>query len=107
MIIDLAKREPVRSDEYRAFVRSLPCCGCGVTPAGHAHHCISDRHAARKASDTACMPLCPICHSALHSGWREWEAANNTQWFHVARTIERAAQLGVLVINVEMARAAA
>jgi hypothetical protein len=104
MIRDLSKRPKTRSEPYMAWVRSLPCCGCGQTPAGEAHHCISDRYGSSKASDLHTLPLCRACHADLHAGWWEWEKQHGEQWRHVAATLERAAGLGVIVIDTKAAR---
>ena len=55
--------KPVRDRQYRMFIKSLPCCGCGnscwVDPAHTGPH----GHGT-KASDLTCIPLCRSCHDA-------------------------------------------
>lgn len=104
MIRDLTKHPKTRNEPYMAWVRSLSCCGCGQTPAGEAHHCIADRYGSSKASDLHTIPLCRGCHNELHAAWDHWERTHGPQWRHVAATIERAASLGVIVIDAKAAR---
>ena len=104
MIIDLVAVLPLIDDAYRAFVRNRPCCGCGVEPAGDAHHRISDRFAAMRVTDYHTMPLCRSCHERLHADWRLWEEMHGPQWRHVAQTLTEAIRLGVLAVNAKLAR---
>lgn len=59
-----AKR-PGMSEEHLTCVRQLPCCICGKTPAGEAHHLriASERGGAMKAPDKYTVPLCPEHHT--------------------------------------------
>jgi hypothetical protein len=59
-----------RSEPYRAYIRSLPCCVCGVQPCGVAHHesVLNDKGMGSKPGDEQCIGLCPRCHTLLHSG---------------------------------------
>lgn len=100
----LLKRPKLDSREYRNYVATLPCCGCGVHGQQVAHHCIADRHGSSKHSDLFCMSLCNDCHRLLHVNWREWEGQHGAQWLHVARTIEQAFIDGVLVIDKKLAK---
>lgn len=104
MIRDLMKLPKLRSEAYLGWVRSLPCCGCGVQGRVHAHHCIADRYGSSKHSDLACMPLCPDCHTGLHADWPAWEATHGAQWRHVFQTLDRAASMGVLVVDARAAK---
>lgn len=98
-IRDLSKRPKIVNPAYLDWVRSLPCCGCGIQGRLHAHHSIADRHSSAKHSDLAAMPLCPDCHRELHADWTQWEALYGPQWRHVYRTLELAAQMGILSID--------
>ena len=54
---------PARDARYRAWIRSLPCCLCGLEPAGEAAHTGQDGGMGQKASDYSCIPLCRNCHT--------------------------------------------
>jgi len=54
---------PARNARYRAWIRSLPCCLCGLEPAGEAAHTGRDGGMGQKASDYSCVPLCRNCHT--------------------------------------------
>ena len=55
------QEKPVRSPEYRRFIKRLPCLGClkawGIDPAHTGPHAYG-----RKACDLKCIPLCRKCH---------------------------------------------
>lgn len=104
MIYDLQKRPPFRSEPYLSWVRSLPCCGCGVVGRVEAHHNIADRFGTAKAPDAYALPLCPDCHRELHRNWHEWEAIHGPQWRHACRTLHEALRAGVLTIDNKTAR---
>lgn len=105
MIRDLQKRPPFRSEAYLSWVRSQPCCGCGVTGTRvHAHHNIADRFSSSKAADAFAMPLCADCHRELHADWPQWEALHGPQWRHVAKTLHEAIRHGVLSLDARAAR---
>ncbi|MDV6318783.1 DUF968 domain-containing protein [Chromohalobacter sp. HP20-39] len=62
-----------RSPAYLAWVRTLPCCACGVSPCD-AHHMVGMYGVGGmglKAEDSMAMPLCRACHMDLHRepGW--------------------------------------
>jgi hypothetical protein len=101
------KRPAFRSPELLAYIRTLPCCGCGIYGQHHAHHNISQRFGSSKAGDDWAMALCPPCHTKLHAGWRQWEEQNGTQDRHCLETISQALRDGVLVIDKKCARALA
>lgn len=51
-----------RSEAYKAFIRSKPCCYCG-NPQSEAHHEPLGRAGMSiKAPDSHCVPLCRSCH---------------------------------------------
>ena len=56
-----------RSEEYKAFIRSKPCCGPGCykpAPSDPHHESITGRGMGIKASDLETLPLCRRCHTA-------------------------------------------
>jgi hypothetical protein len=55
--------KPARNWRYRAWIRSLPCAGCGLEPAGEAAHTGNDGGMSQKPSDWSCIPLCRDCHT--------------------------------------------
>jgi hypothetical protein len=59
----------IRSKPHMAYVASLPCIVCGWHEV-QVHHLTCGREAkARglKASDSATLPTCAPCHTALHA----------------------------------------
>ena len=77
----LARRGPPRDEGYKAWIRSLPCVGCGVLGRSEASHTGEDSGMSMKASDYSCVPLCPDCHTqgpgAYHRiGKRAFERAH-------------------------------
>lgn len=68
------KDEPVRHEEYRRLVASLPCANCGIEGKSQAAHPNLGKGLAIKASDVLCFPLCgpsfcqPGCHAELDQG---------------------------------------
>lgn len=96
-MLTIPREEPLRSDAYLAWVRTLPCVQCQVRPCGTAHHMIDHgRHGQAKESDFLSMPICHQHHMELHAGVQEWEATFGLQPLHIARTLERAIREGVL-----------
>jgi hypothetical protein len=57
------RRGPSRDDGYKAWIRTLPCCACGVEHRSEAAHTGSDGGMRMKASDYSCVPLCSDCHT--------------------------------------------
>jgi len=97
----LASDEGKAGLEHMARVRSLPCVICEgfgmeqTTPT-EAHHCVHGRYSARKAPDTATIPLCAEHHResadpakvplhAAPSMWRRLYGADH-EW--IARTLD-------------------
>lgn len=99
------KKPTMRSEQYMAWVRTLPCRGCGVYGQQQAHHNIASRYGSSKQSDFWTMSLCATCHELLHAGWRRWEDEYGTQDRHCLETIEQAIRDGVLVVDKKCARA--
>jgi hypothetical protein len=53
-------------------VMALPCCGCGIEPAGVAHHVLQPTPSKRWRRDhRIVIPLCNDCHVALHHAGSE------------------------------------
>jgi hypothetical protein len=65
----MMKRKPFRSQAYTKWVRSLPCCFCGMTPSD-AHHVIGLGWGlsgmGMKAPCSFTMPLCRYHHGEVH-----------------------------------------
>jgi len=91
------KRGPWRSEQYLAFVRSLPCCHCG-RPADAAHHIIGVggmSGVGTKAPDDMVMPVCDGpdgCHDLIHRTPSMWP----DQWEWVRRTQREGVKAGYL-----------
>lgn len=98
------RRPSMKDPDYLAYVRGLPCCGCGFHGQQHAHHNIANRYSSAKVSDVCTMPLCQPCHTMLHSDWPAWEAKHGTQSMHVVATFEQAVRDGVWVLDRKAAR---
>jgi len=85
-------RKPARSWKYRAWIRSLPCAGCGLEPAGEAAHTGTDGGMSQKASDFTCVPLCRDCHTqapgAYHRvGKQAFESARNVRFSELVKRL--------------------
>ncbi|MDX8400815.1 MAG: DUF968 domain-containing protein [Gallionellaceae bacterium] len=66
----MQKAKPIRSEPYLKYIRTLPCCHCGTSPAGVAHHFIGHNSAmGSKAGDHMAMPLCAKDHADFHAVW--------------------------------------
>jgi hypothetical protein len=57
------RRGPERNEPYKAWIRTLACCGCGVEGRSEAAHVGTDGGMSMKASDRSCIPLCADCHT--------------------------------------------
>jgi hypothetical protein len=95
-------KEPTRNYRYRAWIRSLPCAACGLTPGGQAAHTGTDRGIGQKASDYSCIPLCADCHiyrtDAYHRiGRKDFE---RTFDLHCAQLVRRLNRLWFLSFRV-------
>lgn len=67
---------PAGSDPaHLAWIRSQPCCWCGISTAIEAHHSTVGRGLSRKSGDREAMPLCWMhhaqfhCHTGPFAGW--------------------------------------
>lgn len=64
------KPEIVRSEEYRAHIRGLPCC-CGCERPGDPHHVLHKRGFGDARN---IVPLARECHDeGGNMGWKTWE----------------------------------
>jgi hypothetical protein len=54
---------PARDARYRAWIRSLRCCVCGLESAGEAAHTGRVGGMRQKAPDYSCIPLCRNCQA--------------------------------------------
>lgn len=71
--VSFPKPQVHRSQEYMAFVRTLPCYICG-NPETEAHHSEGGHSMAQKGDDTSCVPLCHVHHAEIHQlGKRSFE----------------------------------
>ncbi|EDB6034153.1 DUF968 domain-containing protein [Salmonella enterica subsp. enterica serovar Enteritidis] len=82
---------------YTQWVKRQPCCGCG-RQADDPHHIIGNGFGGTgtKACDLLVIPLCRICHDALHDDIRSWEEQNGSQLLWLARTLARATGIGAI-----------
>lgn len=82
---------------YTQWVKRQPCCGCG-RQADDPHHIIGNGFGGTgtKACDLLVIPLCRICHDALHADIRAWEEHNGSQLLWLARTLARATGIGAI-----------
>ena len=75
------------SPAHLAFVRTLPCCVCGV-PAVEAHHLLRTgaRGMGMRSPDRHAIPLCNAHHRALHAHGDEagWLAAHGVDGMALA-----------------------
>ncbi|ECE0055364.1 DUF968 domain-containing protein [Salmonella enterica subsp. enterica] len=82
---------------YTQWVKRQSCCGCGKT-ADDPHHIIGHGFGGTgtKACDLLVIPLCRVCHEALHADTRGWEEQNGSQLLWLARTLARATGTGAI-----------
>lgn len=101
---DLTKHKTWRSDKYLEWVKSQPSCISGL-PADDFHHIKGHGMGGSvKAPDWATIPLTREEHSWFHSpagGCITWEKTHGNQLDHVARTLGRALEEGILSIKGE------
>lgn len=76
---------------YLTWLRRQPCLGCGIEPAGEAHH-VGRHGMAQKPPDDQAIPLCHACHMALHDlrgPFRGFEKRHIKTWEAMALTVSR------------------
>ncbi|EJU7911042.1 DUF968 domain-containing protein [Salmonella enterica] len=91
------KMQRLELPEYTRWVKRQPCCGCGKQ-ADDPHHIIGHGFGGTgtKACDLLVIPLCRVCHGALHEDTRVWEEQNGSQLLWLARTLARATGIGAI-----------
>lgn len=57
------RRGPPRDPAYLAWIRDMPCIGCGIEGHSEAAHTGRDGGMSMKASDYSAVPLCSGCHT--------------------------------------------
>ena len=95
------KLNPIRSQKYINWVKTLPCVVCGKSPCDPHHPKIkSFCGGTTKCSDVYVIPVCHEHHVEGHSiDWQSFEAKHNIdQWREVLKTIELAAQTGIIEV---------
>ncbi|UXD26195.1 hypothetical protein FORC065_3431 [Yersinia enterocolitica] len=93
----IPKRHRWGSAKWLKWVKSQQCCGCGSS-ADDPHHIIGHGQGgmATKAHDLFTIPLCRLCHDALHADMHTWEAEHGSQvvlWFHF---MDRSISIGAM-----------
>nr|EEC2586804.1 DUF968 domain-containing protein [Salmonella enterica subsp. enterica serovar Rubislaw] len=91
------KMQRLELPEYTRWVKRQPCCGCGNV-SDDPHHIIDHGFGGTgtKACDLLVIPLCRVCHDALHADTRAWEEQNGSQLLWLARTLARATGIGAI-----------
>ena len=89
------RKGPARDEDYKAWIRTLACCACGVEARSEAAHTGTDGGMSMKASDYSCVPLCPECHTqgsgAYHRiGKRVFENARGLRLEALVTQLQRA-----------------
>jgi len=51
-----------KSEKYKTFIRSIPCCVCDHPSEPH-HVGLGESGMGKKAPDTHCVPLCRLHHA--------------------------------------------
>lgn len=83
-----------RDEDFKAFIRTLPCCACGKPAPSEAAHTGSNGGMAMKADDTSSVPLCAECHRtgplAYHViGKRAFERVHGVRFASVRAALRR------------------
>ena len=66
-----ARKGPPRDEAYKAWIRTLPCLGCGREGVSEAAHTGTDGGLSMKASDYSCVPLCADCHTQAPGAYHQ------------------------------------
>jgi hypothetical protein len=109
-VVSFFKVPRIELDDYRRWVGTLPCCGCGKEATDECrndpHHRIGHGRCGNvKTDDLECLPLCRACHTALHAmGWAAWEAIHGLQSAFIVETLIQAYRQGVLTFDRKTAR---
>jgi len=90
------KRHGWRSEAYLRWVRQQPCCYCGRSPAGDAHHLIGlgagVSGVGLTAPDHYAMALCRTHHEQVHGD----PELQKMQWQWMAQTLASAIDEGII-----------
>lgn len=80
----------VEDRAYMDWVKTLPCCGCGV-PADDPHHITGiGKGMGSKVPDYFVIPVCRKCHDEIHHDASTWEFHCGAQAEHVMYTLLQA-----------------
>ncbi|HHH0001291.1 TPA: DUF968 domain-containing protein [Yersinia enterocolitica] len=95
--IRIPKRQRWENKKWLKWVKYQQCCGCGSS-ADDPHHIIGHGQGGMgtKAHDLFTIPLCRLCHEALHADMHTWEAEHGSQvvlWFHF---MDRSISIGAM-----------
>ena len=88
------RKGPPRDEDYKAWIRMLPCCACGVDGRSEPAHTGTDGGMSMKASDYSCVPLCSDCHTqapgAYHRvGKRAFEQRHRISFARIVARLNR------------------
>ena len=88
------RKGPPRDEDYKSWIRAMPCIACGVKGRSEAAHTGSDGGMSMKASDYSCVPLCSDCHtqapSAYHRvGKRAFESRHGLSFACMVERLQR------------------
>lgn len=87
-MLGFPKEKTFRSEEYKDYIRSLPCCNPNCPKHGRlrseAHH-VDSGGGSIKGSDLSCIPLCCHCHvPGVHTmGHITFQQRNNVDFNEV------------------------
>lgn len=97
---DITKKKTWRNQKYLEWVKSQPSCISGF-PADDAHHLKGHGFGGTvKAPDWATIPLTREEHTDFHnSPITYWEVEHGSQLEHVARTLGKAIEQGIIRIK--------
>lgn len=92
--------EPLRSEAYKTWVRTLPCATCGRRGLSECNHVVGYgfKPVGGKTDDFWVFPQCRECHELITVRRRKWEELYGEQWQYVALTMLEAIHEGVLVL---------
>jgi hypothetical protein len=89
------KSKIFRSEKYKRFIRSLPCCVCGRPESEAAHQKLGEGGMGIKPPDTQCLPLCHECHTKEH------QMGELSFWFKVFRVDRKKEIIKCLTLYLE------
>ena len=73
---------PVRSEDYKRWIRSWPCLVCATRRQIEASH-TGPHGLGQKAADTSCVPLCKKHHAELHQGVQDFQERHQIELANV------------------------